>query len=127
MTTPTPPNRLETRTAQFALDVRKLIHKVSTKDFLSGDAQELLQCSGALGSTYVAASEAPSKKAFAFFIRSALTQAKQACYWLKLLDAGEASSLTKERDRLVDEAESLLKIFGASLRTMRAKAEAVPA
>ena len=89
---------------------------------LSADAQELLLCSGALGASSIAASEAPSKRAFLFFVRTALKRAKEARYWLTLLNAGEKSFLAKERERLVSEADQLLKICGAIVRNVRAKA-----
>jgi len=41
-------------------------------------------------------------------------EAKETCYWLRLLDVG--GELVKERQELSSEAKELMNIFGAILR-----------
>ena len=43
-------------------------------------------------------------------------EAKESCYWLRLIDAGNDSTVEKYRFDLVQEAAELTSIFGAILR-----------
>lgn len=40
-------------------------------------------------------------------------EAKETCYWLKLIDTGNDEHLEKERSDLLDEATQLLKIMSS--------------
>ena len=49
-------------------------------------------------------------------IRICRKESKESRYWLRLLDTRSDQSLEKERGAMIDEAEQLMKIFGAILR-----------
>jgi hypothetical protein len=43
-------------------------------------------------------------------------EAKESCYWLRLIDTGDDAAVKKHRDDLIQEATELTSIFGAILR-----------
>ena len=43
-------------------------------------------------------------------------EAKETCYWLRLVEIGDGSALEKHRSDLIREATELMSIFGAILR-----------
>jgi four helix bundle protein len=47
-------------------------------------------------------------------IKTSRREAKESRYWLRLLDVN--GTLESQRQRLVDEATELMKIFGAIIR-----------
>jgi len=48
-------------------------------------------------------------------IRISRKEAKETIYWLKLLFVEESSEFESDRNKLIDEAEQLKKIFSAIL------------
>ena len=71
------------------------------------------RASGSIGANYIEANEALGKKDFIMKIKSR-REAKESCYWLRLLDVD--AKLELERQQLVAEAKELMNIFGAILR-----------
>jgi len=78
------------------------------------DAKQLIRASGSIGANYIEANEALGKKDFAMKIKICRREAKESRYWLGLVDAD--SKLESERNRLIAEADELMKIFGAIVR-----------
>ncbi|MBO6620728.1 MAG: four helix bundle protein [Balneola sp.] len=54
-----------------------------------------------------------SKKDFKMRMKISRKEAKETCYWLKLIDTGNDEHLEKERSDLLDEATQLLKIMSS--------------
>jgi four helix bundle protein len=65
------------------------------------------------GANYIEANEAIGKKDFLMKIKICRREAKESCYWLRLLDVG--GELKQERQQLAAEARQLMNIFGAIL------------
>lgn len=71
---------------------------------------QLIRASGSVGANYREANDAFSKKDFKHRIRIALKEAKEAYFWLELLQ--EANLEKKDEiDKLLKEAIELRKIF----------------
>ncbi len=104
---------LEDRTLSFAKSVIELVNKlektVSNREITS----QLVRSSGSVGANYIEANEALSKKDFVFRIKICRKEAKESCYWLKLITCNEI--LKKDQARLINEGSELMKIFGAIL------------
>ena len=64
---------------------------------------------------YIEANEAVSKKDFIFRIKICRKEAKESCYWLKLIDTENIKDLEEFRSFLLAESTELTKIFGAIL------------
>jgi four helix bundle protein len=80
------------------------------------DGKQLIRSSGSVGSNYIEANEAISKKDFAFRLRVSRKEAKESRFWLRLLDTDGDASATSEREKLIQESTELMKILGAILR-----------
>ncbi len=107
---------LEERTFEFAKKVRAFV-KVLPKTLANiEDSKQLVKASGSVGSNYIEANEALSKKDFVMRIKISRKEAKESGFWLRLVDTGADSQLETERINLNQESIELMKIFGAILR-----------
>lgn len=100
---------LEERTLLFAKQVRVFIKTLPRTIGTIEDAKQLIRSSGSIGANYIEANEALSKKDFKMRIMICRKEAKETCFWLKLLEIQNEN----QRDNLLREATELMKIFGA--------------
>src|SRR3989442_13827575 len=105
---------LEDRTFEFAKASRAFVKKRPRTIANIEDAKQLIRVSGSIGANYIEANEAIGKKDFVMKIKICRREAKETCYWLRLLDVD--SKLEQERQQLSAEAKELMNIFGAILR-----------
>jgi four helix bundle protein len=75
-----------------------------------------VKASGSVGANYIEANESLSKKDFVVRIKICRKEAKESCYWLRLIDTDDDATVKKDRDDLIREATELTSIFGAILR-----------
>ncbi|HPF98477.1 MAG TPA: four helix bundle protein [Kiritimatiellia bacterium] len=104
---------LEDRTFEFARRVRVFVRGLPKTVSTIEDAKQLVRSSGSVGANYIEACEALSKKDFVMRIKISRKEAKESCFWLRLLHVDGHVTLAKERDALVQESAELTKIFGA--------------
>ncbi len=107
---------LEDRTFLFAKDVRAFTKQIPKTLANIEDAKQVVRASGSVGANYIEANESLSKKDFVMRIKICRKEAKESRYWLRLIDAGDDSTVKKYRNDLVQEATELTSIFGAILR-----------
>jgi four helix bundle protein len=107
---------LEDRTFKFAKNVRTLVKKLSKTPGNLEDGKQLIRASGSVGSNYIEANEALSKKDFVMRIKICRKEAKESRYWLRLIDTGDELAQENERKDLEKEATELTNIFGSILR-----------
>jgi four helix bundle protein len=105
---------LEERTALFAEKSRAFVKRLPRTIANIEDAKQFIRASGSIGANYIEANEAIGKKDFVMKIKICRREAKETCYWLRLLDVG--GELVEERQQLSSEAKELMNIFGAILR-----------
>ena len=105
---------LEERTAVFAERSRALVKRLPRTIGNVEDAKQFIRASGSIGANYIEANEAIGKKDFMMKIKICRREAKETCYWLRLLEVDD--NLEHERQQLSSEARELMKIFGAILR-----------
>jgi len=106
---------LEDRTLQFAKDVRTFTSKLSRTISNLQDIPQLVRSTGSVGANYIEANESLSKKDFLLRIKICRKEAKESCYWLKMVDLGDKTELEQERGILIQEATELMKIFRSIL------------
>jgi four helix bundle protein len=103
---------LEERTFQFAkavsFCVRKLGRTISNVEYF----RQVIRSSASIGANYIEANEALSKKDFLMRIRICRKEAKETCYWLRLLSETNETS-RGDLDALTKEATELKKILSA--------------
>ena len=107
---------LEDRTLEFAKIVRSFVKELPKTAGNFEDEKQLIRSSGSVGANYIEANEAVSKKDFLFRIKICRKEAKESCYWLKLIDTNDIKDLEEARVSLVTESTELMKIFGSILQ-----------
>ena len=107
---------LEDRTLAFARNVREFVKGLKRTIANIEDGKQLIRASGSVGANYIEANEALSKKDFVMRIKICRKEAKEARYWLWLIDANEDPQNTRIKEELIQEATELMNIFGAILQ-----------
>ena len=107
---------LEDRTFDFANDVRAFAKRIPKTLANVEDTKQVVRASGSVGANYIEANESLSKKDFVMRIKICRKEAKESRYWLRLIGAGDDSTVERYRGDLVQEATELTSIFGAILR-----------
>jgi four helix bundle protein len=105
---------LEDRTFSFAKCCRALVKNLPRTIGNAEDGRQLVRSSGSVGANYIEANEALSKKDFICRIKICRKEAKESRYWLRLIEAADGA--ITDRDKLVQEAQELMNIFGAIVR-----------
>ena len=104
---------LEERTLAFAKSVRVFVKLLPRCTSNFEDGKQVIRSSGSIGANYVEAYEALSKKDFSMRMKISRKEAKETCYWLKLVDTENNQNIEKERLALLDEATQLSKIMSS--------------
>jgi four helix bundle protein len=107
---------LEERTYSFAKRVRRFVKLIPRTVCNAEDVKQLARASGSVGANYIEANEALGKKDFRMRLRISRKEAKEARFWLRLLDTGEDAAAAKECQNLIQESTELMNIFGAILK-----------
>jgi four helix bundle protein len=113
---PKPHYDLEDRTYRFAKRVRGFVRRLPRTICNIEDVKQLARSSNSVGSNYIEANEALSKKDFRVRIKICRKESKESAYHLRLLDTRGDEELERERNALIQEAMEFVKIFNAILR-----------
>lgn len=105
---------LEERTFEFAKASRVFVKQLPRTISNIEDVKQFIRASGSIGANYIEANEAIGKKDFVMKIKICRREAKESRYWLRLIDTH--GKLEGDQARLLDEADELMKIFGAIAR-----------
>ena len=105
---------LERRAQEFARGVIGLTKRARPSLAANEIIRQLVRAAGSVGANYIEANEGVSRKDFLLHVRISRKEAKEARYWLGLFDIEQTA--IGERDRLLDEATQLLKIFTAIIK-----------
>lgn len=106
---------LEDRTRQFAIDVRRYLKKRPKTVSNTEDGKQVVRSSGSIGANYIEANESLSKKDFIMRIKISRKEAKESCYWLKIIIENNSKEFRENGERLSNEATELKKILCAIL------------
>src|SRR3989344_2075140 len=101
---------LEERTFKFAQDCRTFAKKLPKTTGNLEDSKQLIRASGSVGANYIEANESFSKKDYYMRVKICRKEAKEARYWLKLVETNSDKGLEAERERLLKEATELTHI-----------------
>jgi len=104
---------LEERTFLFAKNVclfcKKLPRTISNIEYV----RQLIRASGSVGSNYIEANEALSKKDFVYRIKICRKESKESVFWLRLIKETNPNEFANESLALINEANELKKIFSS--------------
>lgn len=106
---------LEERTEKFARSVRVFCKKLKVTIINADDIRQVIRSSGSVGANYIEANESLSPKDFIHRIKICRKEAKETRYWFNILDLTQ-EELNSEKEKLLQEAGELTKIFAAILR-----------
>lgn len=104
---------LEERTFQFAKDVRLFVKTLPKTTANFEDLKQVVRASGSVGANYIEANESLGKKDFLMRIKICRKEAKEAAYFLGLINETNQLEYKKEVERLIQEATELKKIFSS--------------
>jgi len=104
---------LEDRCLKFAEAVNSYVRKLPRDIPNIENGKQLCRSAGSIGANYIEANESLSKKDFVMRIKISKKETKETRYWLNLTKSVEKD--IKEKNRLIQEATELMKIFGAIL------------
>jgi four helix bundle protein len=107
---------LEERTYQFARRGRQFLKVIPRTPGNFEDGKQLIRSSGSVGANYIEANEFLGERDFLLHIKICRKEAKESRYWSRLLDLEGNGELEPERRAIVQEAEELMRIFGAIFR-----------
>ena len=109
---------LKNRTKRFATDCWNLCSKFPVSREFNAYCNQLIRCSSSVGANYRAACRAKSDADFINKLKIVEEEADESMYFLELFS--EVSALESEEvKRLHGEANELLSITVASIKTMR--------
>jgi len=106
---------LEERTFRFAKDVRLFVKTLPKTIANIEDVKQFLRASVSVGSNYIEANEALSRKDFVMRIKICRKEAKESAIFLRLINESNELDNRKEAERLIREAIELKKIFSSIL------------
>lgn len=104
---------LEIRTLQYAKTVNDYVKKLPKTIPNIENGRQLVKAAGSIGANYIEANESLSKKDFSLRIKISRKEAKESRYWLYLTEPNHSDS--HEKQRLIEEATELTKIFSSIL------------
>lgn len=104
---------LEERTFQFTKSVALYVKGLPKTVYNNEYASQVVRSAGSVGSNYIEANEALSKKDFLMRIKISRKEAKESAYWLRLIVETNDNGFSREGLRLFGEAEELKKILSA--------------
>jgi len=107
------PYNLEERTFQFAKNCRELVKQLPRTTGNFEDGKQLVRSSGSVHANFIESVEALSKKDSLHRIKICRKEAKESKSWLRLVNCENKPDLENERQKLVQEAVELTRIFGA--------------
>ena len=110
---------LEERTFNFAKRVIEFINKLQKTLANIEVSKQLVRSAGSVGANYIEANESFSKKDFVMRVKICRKEAKESCYWLKLVNCN--NDLHDEQTCLIQESVELTRIFGAILEKTTSK------
>lgn len=103
---------LEERTYVFARDARSFCRKLKWDIINAEDIKQVVRSSGSVGANYIEANENLGKADLKMRIKISRKEAKESIRWLRLVNIEEDKhDLKAERERLMDEADQLRRIF----------------
>src|SRR6185503_2178642 len=112
-------NELKKRTKQFGLRVIRLVESLPSGQTARTIGNQLLRSGMSVGANYRAACRGRSKADFIAKAGISLEEADECLYWMEMLQEAGIMPVEKMKD-LMKEADELVAIFTASIKTARA-------
>ena len=102
---------LEERTYEYAKAVREYVKKLPRTISNIEYGKQVIRSSGSQAANYIEANESCSKKDFCLRVKISKKETKETRLWLRLTEPLKGNEC--EREKLIGEANELMRIFGA--------------
>ena len=112
-------NELKKRTKQFGLRMIRLVESLPGSQTARTIGNQLLRSGMSVGANYRAACRGRSKADFIAKAGISLEEADECLYWMEMLQEAGIIPVEKMKD-LMKEADELVAIFTASIKTAKA-------
>src|SRR6266487_4200898 len=112
-------NEMKKRTKQFGLRVIRLVESLPNGQTARTIGNQLLRSGMSVGANYRAACRGRSKADFIAKAGISLEEADECLYWMEMLQEAGIVPVEKMKD-LMKEADELVAIFTASIKTAKA-------
>jgi four helix bundle protein len=113
---------LKARTKEVAIAVAKLCEKLASTKINNTYVGQILRSSASMGANYRAACRAKSTRDFIYKLQIVEEETDETMYFLELLAEFNEKHKTEMRN-IYKEAETILKIIVASIKTSQKKSE----
>ncbi|MCH6234835.1 four helix bundle protein [Cognataquiflexum rubidum] len=111
---------MKQRTKQFAIDVWRLCSQLPHSREYNSFVNQLIRCSSSVAANYRAVSRAKSKADFINKLKIVEEEADESQFFLEVIEEINSNlELTNEIKRLIKEADEIVAIIVASLKTSR--------
>ncbi len=111
-------DELRARTRKFALRVVRMVQVLSKNAVADVLGKQVLRSATSVGANYRAACNAVTRPIFLHKMSIVVEEADETVYWLEMIHDAELVKPEKLAS-LIDEAEQILKIMSASLKTAK--------
>lgn len=113
--------QLKNRTKQFALDVFKFLMKLNKSKAVDVVSYQLFKSSSSVAANYRAVCRGKSTADFLNKLKVVDEEADESLFWLEFIKGLELECDKAELDKLIKEADELVSIFSAGIRTIKEK------
>lgn len=111
---------MQQRTKQFAIDVWRLCSRLPHSREFNAYVNQLIRCSSSVAANYRAVGRAKSKADFINKLKIVEEEADESQFFLEVIyEINTNQELTPEIKRLIKEADELVAIIVASIKTSR--------
>jgi four helix bundle protein len=112
---------LKQRTKQFALDVFKFLMKIEKSKAVDVVSYQLFKSSSSVAANYRAVCRGKSSADFLNKLKIVDEEADESLFWLEFIQGLELDCDQVQLEKLIKEADELVAIFSAGIKTIKAK------
>jgi len=112
---------LKQRTKQFALDVFKFLMKIEKSKAVDVVSYQLFKSSSSVAANYRAVCRGKSSADFLNKLKIVDEEADESLFWLEFIQGLELDCDQLQLEKLIKEADELVAIFSAGIKTIKAK------
>lgn len=112
---------LKKRTKVFAIRVFKFLDSIPQTKSVEIISYQLFKASSSVAANYRAVCRGKSSADFLNKLKIVDEEADESLFWLEFIDELELKSDKKELSQLLKEANELVSIFSAAIRTIKSK------
>ncbi len=112
---------LRNRTKKFAVRVFKFLLSVEKGKEIDVISYQLLKSASSVAANYRATCRGKSTADFLHKLKVVDEEADESLFWLELIDELKLKCDNEELNKLIKEANELVSIFSASIKTIKSK------